>query len=156
MKSATPRPSTARTIRLLVLWRGGGRVELPVASKRELARALTGLIIEQYLAQARPRATHAGEHALPSLRRAKVLGHPSAWMPQPPGLQVRILDARLGASFRCRSMRPQVPPAWICAPASMRRWCSSRAAELIATGLSIHLSRSGPGGGDPAAFGPGP
>jgi phosphopantothenoylcysteine decarboxylase/phosphopantothenate--cysteine ligase len=35
---------------LLVLWRGG-RVELPVASKRELARALTGLIIEQYLAQ---------------------------------------------------------------------------------------------------------
>jgi phosphopantothenoylcysteine decarboxylase/phosphopantothenate--cysteine ligase len=35
---------------LLVLWRGG-RLELPVASKQELARALTGVIIEQYLAQ---------------------------------------------------------------------------------------------------------
>ena len=35
---------------LLVLWRGG-RVELPVASKHELARALTGLIIEHYQAQ---------------------------------------------------------------------------------------------------------
>jgi phosphopantothenoylcysteine decarboxylase/phosphopantothenate--cysteine ligase len=33
---------------LLVLWRGG-RVELPSASKRELARALTGLIVERYL-----------------------------------------------------------------------------------------------------------
>jgi phosphopantothenoylcysteine decarboxylase/phosphopantothenate--cysteine ligase len=46
---------------LLVLWRGG-RVELPVSSKRELARALTGLIIEQYLQQlaARERG-NAGE-----------------------------------------------------------------------------------------------
>jgi phosphopantothenoylcysteine decarboxylase/phosphopantothenate--cysteine ligase len=35
---------------LLVLWRGG-RVELPVASKHELARALTGVIVEQYLEQ---------------------------------------------------------------------------------------------------------
>jgi phosphopantothenoylcysteine decarboxylase/phosphopantothenate--cysteine ligase len=35
---------------LLVLWRGG-RVELPVASKQELARALTGVIVEQFLAQ---------------------------------------------------------------------------------------------------------
>ena len=35
---------------LLVLWRGG-RVELPSASKHELATALTGLIIERYLAQ---------------------------------------------------------------------------------------------------------
>jgi phosphopantothenoylcysteine decarboxylase/phosphopantothenate--cysteine ligase len=35
---------------LLVLWRGG-RVELPVSSKQELARALTGVIVEQYLAQ---------------------------------------------------------------------------------------------------------
>jgi phosphopantothenoylcysteine decarboxylase/phosphopantothenate--cysteine ligase len=35
---------------LLVLWRGG-RVELPVSSKRELARALTGLIVEHYLQQ---------------------------------------------------------------------------------------------------------
>jgi phosphopantothenoylcysteine decarboxylase / phosphopantothenate---cysteine ligase len=35
---------------LLVLWRGG-RVELPVSSKRELARALTGLIVEQFLEQ---------------------------------------------------------------------------------------------------------
>ena len=33
---------------LLVLWRGG-RVELPSASKRELARALTGVIVERYL-----------------------------------------------------------------------------------------------------------
>jgi phosphopantothenoylcysteine decarboxylase / phosphopantothenate---cysteine ligase len=35
---------------LLVLWRGG-RIELPVSSKHELARALTGLIIERYLEQ---------------------------------------------------------------------------------------------------------
>jgi phosphopantothenoylcysteine decarboxylase/phosphopantothenate--cysteine ligase len=33
---------------LLVLWRDG-RVELPSSSKRELARALTGVIIERYL-----------------------------------------------------------------------------------------------------------
>ena len=36
---------------LLVLWRGGGRAELPVANKCELARALTGLIVERYLEQ---------------------------------------------------------------------------------------------------------
>ncbi|HXN10227.1 MAG TPA: bifunctional phosphopantothenoylcysteine decarboxylase/phosphopantothenate--cysteine ligase CoaBC [Steroidobacteraceae bacterium] len=35
---------------LIVLWRGG-RIELPAASKRELARALTALIIERYLEQ---------------------------------------------------------------------------------------------------------
>ena len=34
---------------LLVLWRGGGRVELPSSSKRELARLLTGVIVERYL-----------------------------------------------------------------------------------------------------------
>jgi phosphopantothenoylcysteine decarboxylase / phosphopantothenate---cysteine ligase len=33
---------------LLVLWRGGGRVELPHAPKRELARALVALIAERY------------------------------------------------------------------------------------------------------------
>jgi len=33
---------------LLVLWRGGGRVELPHASKRELARALVALIAERH------------------------------------------------------------------------------------------------------------
>jgi phosphopantothenoylcysteine decarboxylase/phosphopantothenate--cysteine ligase len=48
---------------LLVLWRGG-RVELPVASKRELARALSGLIIEQYLAQLAARERdNGGERA---------------------------------------------------------------------------------------------
>lgn len=35
---------------LLVLWRGG-RIELPCASKRDLARALTGLIVERYFEQ---------------------------------------------------------------------------------------------------------
>jgi phosphopantothenoylcysteine decarboxylase/phosphopantothenate--cysteine ligase len=39
---------------LLVLWRGG-RLELPVASKQELARALTVVIVEQYLAQQQAR-----------------------------------------------------------------------------------------------------
>jgi phosphopantothenoylcysteine decarboxylase/phosphopantothenate--cysteine ligase len=39
---------------LLVLWRGG-RLELPVASKQELARALTGVIVEQYLLQQQAR-----------------------------------------------------------------------------------------------------
>lgn len=33
---------------LLVLWRGGGRVELPSASKCDLAHALTGLIVERF------------------------------------------------------------------------------------------------------------
>jgi phosphopantothenoylcysteine decarboxylase/phosphopantothenate--cysteine ligase len=32
---------------LLVLWRGGGRVELPDSSKTELAYALTNLIVER-------------------------------------------------------------------------------------------------------------
>src|SRR6204780_1390403 len=44
---------------LLVLWRGG-RLELPVASKRELARALSAVIIEQYLAQLAGRDNAAG------------------------------------------------------------------------------------------------
>jgi phosphopantothenoylcysteine decarboxylase/phosphopantothenate--cysteine ligase len=34
---------------LMVLWGGDGRVDLPCASKSELARALTGLIVERYL-----------------------------------------------------------------------------------------------------------
>jgi phosphopantothenoylcysteine decarboxylase/phosphopantothenate--cysteine ligase len=38
---------------LLVLWRGGGRVELPTASKAELAHALTGLIVERFLEHSR-------------------------------------------------------------------------------------------------------
>jgi len=37
---------------LLVLWRGGGRVELPEASKAELGAALTELIIDRYREQA--------------------------------------------------------------------------------------------------------
>jgi phosphopantothenoylcysteine decarboxylase/phosphopantothenate--cysteine ligase len=47
---------------LIVLWRGG-RVELPRASKRELAHALTGLIVERYLEQ-----LSAPERALGSVR----------------------------------------------------------------------------------------
>jgi phosphopantothenoylcysteine decarboxylase / phosphopantothenate---cysteine ligase len=44
---------------LLVLWRGGGRVELPTATKAEIAHALTGLIVERFLEQARqPRQVH--------------------------------------------------------------------------------------------------
>src|ERR1700689_718249 len=44
---------------LLVLWRGG-RGELPVAGKRGLAKALTGVIIEHYLAQLAERDRAAG------------------------------------------------------------------------------------------------
>jgi phosphopantothenoylcysteine decarboxylase/phosphopantothenate--cysteine ligase len=44
---------------LLVLWRGG-RVELPVSSKRELARALTGVIIEQFFEQLAARERDSG------------------------------------------------------------------------------------------------
>jgi len=44
---------------LLVLWRGG-RIELPVSSKRELARALTGVIIEQYFEQLAARERDGG------------------------------------------------------------------------------------------------
>jgi phosphopantothenoylcysteine decarboxylase / phosphopantothenate---cysteine ligase len=40
---------------LLVLWRGGGRIELPSASKCELASALTGLIVERFQEQLRER-----------------------------------------------------------------------------------------------------
>ncbi len=50
---------------LLVLWRGG-RIELPSSSKLELARALTGLIVERYLEQPDPgerRSASAGEGA---------------------------------------------------------------------------------------------
>jgi phosphopantothenoylcysteine decarboxylase/phosphopantothenate--cysteine ligase len=44
---------------LLVLWRGG-RVELPVSSKRELARALTGVIIEHFFEQLAARERDSG------------------------------------------------------------------------------------------------
>jgi phosphopantothenoylcysteine decarboxylase / phosphopantothenate---cysteine ligase len=47
---------------LLVLWRGG-RVELPVANKRELARALTNLIVERYLEQLSGTSTPIREDA---------------------------------------------------------------------------------------------
>jgi phosphopantothenoylcysteine decarboxylase/phosphopantothenate--cysteine ligase len=47
---------------LIVLWRGGGRVELPTASKSELAHALTGLIVERFLEHARE--TRAGAPVL--------------------------------------------------------------------------------------------
>lgn len=47
---------------LLVLWRGG-RVELPSASKRELARSLTSLIVERYLEQTAATESRAGVHA---------------------------------------------------------------------------------------------
>jgi phosphopantothenoylcysteine decarboxylase/phosphopantothenate--cysteine ligase len=52
---------------LLVLWRGG-RLELPSASKQELARSLTGLIIERYseqLEHERARAAGATSVAAP-------------------------------------------------------------------------------------------
>jgi phosphopantothenoylcysteine decarboxylase/phosphopantothenate--cysteine ligase len=42
---------------LLVLW-PGGRIELPSASKRELARSLTGLIVERYLEQLAAKASN--------------------------------------------------------------------------------------------------
>src|SRR5260221_2332088 len=41
---------------LLVLWRGGGRAELPRASKRELATALVAMIAERLQAKAAPGA----------------------------------------------------------------------------------------------------
>ncbi|HEY3729926.1 MAG TPA: bifunctional phosphopantothenoylcysteine decarboxylase/phosphopantothenate--cysteine ligase CoaBC [Steroidobacteraceae bacterium] len=53
---------------LLVLWRGGGRVELPVANKGELARALTGLIIERYAEQLASRERDGAER--PSIELA--------------------------------------------------------------------------------------
>jgi phosphopantothenoylcysteine decarboxylase/phosphopantothenate--cysteine ligase len=56
---------------LLVLWRGG-RLELPVASKRELARALTGLIVEHYLQQRADREREgARERAAGELARSE-------------------------------------------------------------------------------------
>jgi phosphopantothenoylcysteine decarboxylase/phosphopantothenate--cysteine ligase len=45
---------------LLVLWRGGGRAELPDSSKNVLASALTGLIIERFREQSQGQAAHVG------------------------------------------------------------------------------------------------
>ncbi|HEX4050207.1 MAG TPA: bifunctional phosphopantothenoylcysteine decarboxylase/phosphopantothenate--cysteine ligase CoaBC [Steroidobacteraceae bacterium] len=39
---------------LLLLWSGGGRMELPSSSKRELARALTSVIVERFLERLAP------------------------------------------------------------------------------------------------------
>jgi phosphopantothenoylcysteine decarboxylase/phosphopantothenate--cysteine ligase len=59
---------------LLVLWRGG-RVELPVASKRELARSLAGLIIEHYVQQLAERERqHARERAGGALAGSELAG----------------------------------------------------------------------------------
>src|SRR6202167_3698560 len=44
---------------LLVLTRGGARIELPSASKSELAKALTGVIIERFRERSREGATAA-------------------------------------------------------------------------------------------------
>ncbi|MGA8708031.1 MAG: bifunctional phosphopantothenoylcysteine decarboxylase/phosphopantothenate--cysteine ligase CoaBC [Steroidobacteraceae bacterium] len=44
---------------LLVLWRGGGRVELPDSSKRDLAYALTNVIVERFLEQGHTGPVHA-------------------------------------------------------------------------------------------------
>jgi phosphopantothenoylcysteine decarboxylase/phosphopantothenate--cysteine ligase len=44
---------------LLVLWRGGGRVELPHSSKRDLAYALTDVIIERFREQGQAAPAHA-------------------------------------------------------------------------------------------------
>ena len=52
---------------LLVLWRGGGRVELPDSSKRDLAYALTNVIVERFREQG-----HAGPvHAASSVRELR-------------------------------------------------------------------------------------
>jgi phosphopantothenoylcysteine decarboxylase/phosphopantothenate--cysteine ligase len=45
---------------LLVLWRGG-RIELPSASKSQLARALAGLILERFLEREKERELAARE-----------------------------------------------------------------------------------------------
>jgi len=51
---------------LLVLWRGGGRTELPRASKTQLACALSRLVIERYLQQRdQPAGAAASAGALP-------------------------------------------------------------------------------------------
>src|ERR1700722_7355786 len=55
---------------LLVLWRGG-RIELPSASKQELARALTALIIERYREQLEHARVSAATLAAPSLRSSQ-------------------------------------------------------------------------------------
>lgn len=44
---------------LLVLWRGGGRVELPDSSKRDLAYALTNVIVERFREQGQAGPVHA-------------------------------------------------------------------------------------------------
>jgi phosphopantothenoylcysteine decarboxylase/phosphopantothenate--cysteine ligase len=45
---------------LLVLWRGGGRIELPDSSKTELANALTNVIVERFREQAQTQPSHLG------------------------------------------------------------------------------------------------
>jgi len=48
---------------LLLLWPDGGRLELPSSSKRELARALTRVIVEHFLERPATAAAAAREHS---------------------------------------------------------------------------------------------
>ena len=141
---------------LLVLWRGG-RVELPVSSKRELARALTGVIIEQYFDQLAARERD-GTGAARSRAACDARGRSGIlvpWMIPAAGRCRSGSSMRAwGPSFRCRSTPRSAPRASTCAPASTRRSRSSPGrAELIPTGLAIHLADPQLAARDPAALG---
>ena len=119
---------------LLVLWRDGRR-ELPHAPKVALARDLVALIAERYAARKRRRAAHQ-----------RVRHERAGYAHSAPIARSRSASSMRAsaANFRCRLTPPRAPPASICAPVSTRRWCSRAGkAELIPTGLAIHLDDPG-------------
>ncbi len=131
---------------LLVLWRDGRR-ELPHAPKVALARDLVALIAERYAERASQRGSPACRHE----RRAS----PSVSADR--ALKVRILDARIGREFPLPAYATAGSAgldlrACLDAPLTL----AAGKAELIPTGLAIHLDDPGPRGRDPAALGTGP
>ena len=116
---------------LLVLWRGGGRVELARAPKRELATALVALIVDAYNASTRVEAASGQAQGSWLMRSA---AH----------LQVRILDARIGSEFPLPAYATAGSAgldlrACIDAPLVLE----PGRAELLPTGLSIHVEDPG-------------
>ena len=97
----------------VLLWPGGGRHEITQTSKCDLARQIVALIAERY--RARSPTPDPPLRALPEACRAAKI-------------QLKMLDPRLGRRVSAARLRDRrVPPAWICAPASLKTCCSSRA-----------------------------
>jgi phosphopantothenoylcysteine decarboxylase / phosphopantothenate---cysteine ligase len=113
---------------LTVIW-PGGKVEVARGPKIDVARELIALIASRLPPpDGSPRARRASAARPPPCRAiACAAAARGADMPMPRersscGFWIR---ASAGNS-RCRSMQRRGRPAWICAPASMPRWCCCR------------------------------